>query len=257
MVDFAQNCAVLSISMVNLKAVSNQGVLGLVVARGGSKGVPRKNLRMVAGKPLVAWPVTAGRDSKSLTRLVISTDDNDIAKTAEQFGCEVPFMRPAELAQDHTIVIDVIRHALLTLYPNRDYPEYVVLLQPTSPQVTSLDIDQAVSLARTHRADTVVTVYQHPSIHPNLMYKKDPSGHLVPYTGKAIMTRRQDQEPVFFRTGIVYVAKSSLILERNTIYGDTIVPYEVDASRSLCIDTPEELEEADRYLSRLSGSLVK
>lgn len=238
-------------------SVSNQDVLGLVVARGGSKGVPRKNLRNVAGKPLVAWPIIAGRGAKNLTRLVISTDDAEIADTAKQFGCEVPFLRPIELAQDHTIVIDVIRHALLTLYPAGDYPEYVLLLQPTSPQVTSEDIDQAIDLARKHQADTVVTVYQHPSIHPNLMYRKDSSGHLVPYTGKAVMVRRQDQEAVYFRTGIVYVARSRLILERNTIYGDTIVPYEVDASRSLCIDTPEELEEADRYLSRQTAARSK
>lgn len=227
---------------------STNTFLGLVVARGGSKGIPRKNLMMVAGHPLVAWPILAGNHSKKLSRLVLSTDDAEIAAIGKQYGCEVPFLRPARLAEDTTIVIDVMRHALETLYPAQNYPEYLLLLQPTSPQVTAEDIDHCIDLANQKNPDTVITVYRHPSIHPYSMYSKDDAGFLTPYTGKMPMMRRQDLDPVYFRTGLVYIAKTQLILEKNTIYGSTIIPYEVAPQRSLCIDTLEELAEANRIL---------
>ena len=135
--------------------IGGQSVLGLIPARGGSKGVPGKNLRTVGGKPLIAWTVSAAHRAKTLDRVILSTDDAEIAEVARAYDCDVPFMRPAELATDDAAMLDVVRHAIRSLEETYDY---VVLLQPTSPLRTAGDIDAAVELCHGDQAATCVSV---------------------------------------------------------------------------------------------------
>jgi N-acylneuraminate cytidylyltransferase len=135
--------------------IEGQSVLAVIPARGGSKGVPRKNLRDVAGRPLIAWTIAAARGSSHIDRLVLSSDDEEIMETARRHGCDVPFRRPAELATDEADSMAVVMHAVETLAERYDY---VVLLQPTSPLRASADIDGAIATCLRHMAPSCVTV---------------------------------------------------------------------------------------------------
>ena len=137
-------------------------ILGLITARGGSKGIPGKNIKPLAGKPLIAWTIEAANNSRLLSQVIVSTDDNEIARSAQAWGAEVPFKRPEELAQDQSSHLDVVLHALQWYQlQHRALPEYVMLLQPTSPLRTANDIDAAISLAAQKQADAITVSYTH------------------------------------------------------------------------------------------------
>ena len=136
-------------------------VIGLITARGGSKGIPRKNVVNVAGKPLIAWTITAALGANVLDRVIVSTDDEEIADIAQKWGAEVPFMRPSGLSNDNSPHVDVLIHAINWLQENEDYfPEYLMLLQPTSPLRTIVDIQKSFALAIDRKADCVISVQE-------------------------------------------------------------------------------------------------
>jgi CMP-N,N'-diacetyllegionaminic acid synthase len=212
-------------------------VLGLIPARGGSKGIPGKNLVPLAGKPLLAWTVEAARAARSLTRVVVSTDDDGIAAAA---GVEV-LHRPAELAADETPMLDVIRHAA------EEIPcDLLVLLQPTSPLRRPEHIDESVALLRETGADCVVSVAEVPhQFRPDsLMAVED--GRLVAL-GDA--RRRQDKRPVYARNGPAVLVVRPDRLGDDLYAGDTR-PYVMDSRDSIDVDGPFELELAELLLSR-------
>ena len=155
-------------------------VLGLLTARGGSKGLPRKNVLPIGGKPLLAWSIEAAKGSASVDRVVMSTDDDEIAGISREFGADVPFMRPEHLSRDDSAHFPVVEHAIQWLEKNEGYrPDYILLLQPTSPLRTAGDIDGAVGLAVRHRADAVVSVTElDKSHHPYLAYRLAANGTL-------------------------------------------------------------------------------
>src|SRR5262249_33542953 len=135
---------------------TEMSILGLISARGGSKGLPRKNVLPVAGKPLIAWTIGAALSSRKLSRLLVTTDNQEIAEVARAYGAEVPCLRPAELARDESPVIEAVEHALRWVEKEKgEMPEYVLLLQPTSPLRTTADIDGAIDLACSRNADAV------------------------------------------------------------------------------------------------------
>src|SRR5262249_41195917 len=161
-------------------------------ARGGSKGVPGKNIAPVAGKPLIAWTIEAARAARRLARVIVSTDDSAIAQAARAFGAEVPFLRPVELARHKSSPISDALHALGWLEKERCLPHYLVLLQPTSPLRISEDIDEAIALAHAKNADSVVSVCAAHN-HPLLVKKATPDGTLANYaTTDLAYMRRQD-----------------------------------------------------------------
>jgi CMP-N-acetylneuraminic acid synthetase len=225
------------------------GVLAIVPARGGSKGVPRKNVRPLAGRTLLDRTAQAARDSQRIDRVVLSTDDEEIAEAGRRAGIEVPFMRPADLAADETPMLPVVMHAVAEVARSGWSPEYVVLLQPTSPLRRPSHIQQAVALLVASGADSVVTVVEVPKhLAPDYVMRIE-DGVLRPFLPEgARVTRRQDVRPAYFRDGTVYAFRRATIDRFGSIYGDDCRPLVIDAAESLSIDTPEDWAAAERIL---------
>lgn len=224
-------------------------VLGLITARGGSKGIPNKNIVPVGGKPLVYWVCEKAKRCQSLCRVIISSDSPAILEVARGCGIEVPFERPAGLAGDKAMVSDVILHALEWMRVNRgETYEYVCLFQPTSPFALPSDYDRAVDMAFENKADTVISVYRNERIHPAYtMYNLGPDGRATWYLGGGgvnRMSRRQDIQPVFVRAGSVYVFRAEHLLATKSLYGEAIYAIELPEERVLDINTPLDLKIA-------------
>lgn len=230
--------------------IAGLSVLGLIPARGGSKGVPRKNIREVAGRPLIAWTIAAARGSRYLDRVVTSSDDDEIIDTARRLGCETPFKRPGELARDETPGIDPVLHALDQI-PGFDL---IVLLQPTSPLRTADDIDSCLERLVETGAPCCVSVREAID-HPYWTYRADVDGQLrafVEIPGD-MATRRQDLPRAYALNGAVYVARVPALFESRSFLTSRTVCVEMPAARSLDVDAPEDLQAAERALSRRDG----
>ena len=226
------------------------GVLAIVPARGGSKGVPRKNVAEITkGRTLLHYVADAARQATRVSKVVLSTDDEEIAEVGRNAGLEVPFMRPSELAADDTPMLPVLRHAIDHIAAGGWTPEYVVLLQPTSPCRRSMHIDDALTLLEASRADSVVTVVEVPKhLSPDYVMKIE-DGTLRPFLPEgARVTRRQDVRPAYYRDGTVYAFRRDTIERFGNIYGDRCLPLVIDASESLSIDSPEDWAAAKRIL---------
>ena len=224
-------------------------VLGLVPARAGSKGVPGKNIRLLKGHTLLEYTARAARSSGVIDRVILSTDSPQIAEAGRSAGLDVPFMRPAALAQDETPMLPVVRHALETLDAAGWHADLIVLLQPTSPRRRAEHIRTAVETLRTTRADSVVTVVELPlDTSPDYVMRIE-NGVLRPFLPEgARMTRRQDARRAYRREGTVYAFWRSTLDRFGNIYGDDCRPLVLDPSESLSIDTPADWEEAERAL---------
>ncbi len=221
-------------------------VLGLITARGGSKGLPRKAVADLGGRPLVAWTVDAAMRSRTLTRIVTSTDDLEIADAARHAGSEIPLLRPAHLATDDSAHILTVEHTLDWLHVDRAYsPDYVVLLQPTSPLRSPDDIDAAVTLAVETRADAVCGVCV-ASPHPQRAMTLGADGTLSHFVGLARTAdpRRQDLEPAFAPNGAIFVNRRSALLRDRTFVPPGTRAYVMPPDRSIDVDTPWDLELA-------------
>ena len=224
-------------------------VLAVIPARGGSKGVPRKNIRILGGKPLIAHTILAASGAKLLDRAVVTTDDDEIAEISRHFGAETPFMRPAELAVDETLAEPVIEHALRWLEENENYrPDYVMLLQPTSPLRTSEDIDNSIRIAIENDADGVVSLCV-PKHHPYQVKGLGGRGEIIDFIPvERSITRRQDLPPAYGLTGAVYMVKREIMLEQKTFYTERTFPYIMPIERSVDIDTPWDFALAEMML---------
>lgn len=225
-------------------------VLAIVPARGGSKGVPGKNLRTLAGRTLLDYTALAARDSGVIDRIVLSTDSAAIAEAGMRAGLEVPFMRPSALAQDDTPMLPVIQHAIAALEADGWATEIVVLLQPTSPLRRPSHVRDAVTKLRETKADSVVTVVELPRhLSPDYVMRIE-DGVLRPFLPEgARVTRRQDARPAYARDGTVYACWSATIDKWRDIYGERCQPLILDAADSLSIDSPADWAEAERRLA--------
>lgn len=234
------------------------GVLGLVPARGGSKGVPGKNVRLLAGRTLLEYTARAARGSGVLDRVVLSTDAAAIAAAGREAGLDVPFMRPPDLAADETPMLPVIRHAVQSLADAGWETEIVVLLQPTSPLRKPAHISDAVRLLRETGADSVVSVVELPRhLSPDYVMTIE-AGALRPFLPEgARLTRRQDARPAYARDGTVYAFWRRTLDRFGGIYGDDCRPLRIDAAESLSIDTPADWDEAERRLATSERSQTK
>lgn len=225
-------------------------VLGIVPARSGSKGVPGKNIRPIAGRPLLEYTARAAGESRVIDRLVLSTDSEEIADAGRRAGLEVPFLRPAALAGDDTPMLPVLRHAIDTLAAGGWEPEIVVLLQPTSPLRRPEHIRDAVARLRETGADSVVTVVEVPRhLSPDYVMRID-EGVLRPFLPEgARITRRQDARPAYSREGTVYAFRRATLDRFGNIYGDDCRPLIIDPAESLSIDSPADWDAAERLLA--------
>lgn len=228
-------------------------VLGLIPARGGSKGVPRKNVRPLLGRPLLAYTAEAALGAALLDRVVLTTDDEEIATVGRQLGLDVPFIRPPHLASDTAPMIATVQHAVANLRASDDLYDAVCLLQPTTPARSSAVIDECVEHLDRSGADAVVTLLPVPSEHnPHWVYVRTPSGALTLATGESTpIARRQDLPPAFHREGSVYVTRTAVV-EEGSLYGERVEGVVLDPASSVNIDTVEDWDRAERLLASLS-----
>lgn len=227
--------------------VASAPTLALVVARGGSKSIPRKNLAPLAGKPLLAWTIDAAQRCQTELRLVVSTDDREIAEVARQCGAEVPFMRPAELARDDTPSLDVVLHAVDVLASRGYDADRVLLLQPTSPLRTPDDIDAATRIAGDRDATSVVSVCPSRD-HPWLTKRVTPEGVLEDFFPHKPVVRRQELEPAFALNGAIYLTRTAWLRSHRSFYAQPTYAYVMPAERSLDVDEPWDLHLCELVL---------
>jgi CMP-N-acetylneuraminic acid synthetase len=227
-------------------------VLGLIPARGGSKGIARKNIRPLHGKPLLQYTAEAALAARRLSHVLLSTDDEEIATVGRQCGLDVPFMRPSELAQDSTPTLPVVQHALRWLEARGARFDAVCLLQPTNPLRRAGDIDGCIELFEESGADSVVTVLPVPAeYNPHWVYFQGPDGVLRLSTGdQAPITRRQDLPPAFHREGSVYVTRRDVVMESSSLYGNRTVGYVLTPEGSVNIDDLADWQRAEGMLSQ-------
>ena len=227
-------------------------ILAVITARGGSKGIPGKNIKLLGGKPLLVYSIDAVKKSKLITHAIVSTDDKKIAEVAKKFGGEVPFLRPRKLAEDKTPHVPVMKHAIEFMEKKLGVAfDYAVILQPTSPFRLSEDIDRTLEKLIKSGADSAVTLVDVDNYHP-VKAKKLVGDKVLPYCfPEPEGTRRQDFPPAYRRSGAVYAMKRDLLMKDNRLYGDNIVGHIVPADRSVDIDTPFEWFRAEWMLEDL------
>jgi CMP-N,N'-diacetyllegionaminic acid synthase len=226
--------------------IDGKSVLALIPARGGSKGVPGKNVRPAGGKPLVAWTVEAAKASRYVDRVILSSDDAAIAEAAAKFGCEVPFVRPAELATDKADSMSVVRHALGALPERYDL---LLLLQPTSPLRTAADIDAALEQCLQGETQTCVSVCE-PDKSPYWMMTMPADRTVQPlFQPEQVPARRQDAPPIFALNGAIYSAPTPHLAAGGGFVIKGTIGYVMPKERSLDIDTELDLRLADFLLT--------
>ncbi|MBF0213572.1 MAG: acylneuraminate cytidylyltransferase family protein [Magnetococcales bacterium] len=227
--------------------IQDATVLAVIPARGGSKGVPRKNIRPLAGKPLLAWSIEAALACPEIDRLVLSSEDEEIMAVARQWGCDVPFPRPAELATDDALSLDVAMHLLATLPEPYDF---LVWLQPTSPLRAPEDISRCLRLCMESGAQSAVTVTPAEKS-PHWMYHVEPSGAMRPLlAGDATRTNRQALPPVYQLNGAVYVARIPWMRQAGRMMNERSLACVMPAERSIDIDSERDFHLAEWWLSR-------
>ncbi|NTV37377.1 MAG: acylneuraminate cytidylyltransferase, partial [Anaerolineaceae bacterium] len=239
--------------------VDHPEVLAIIPARGGSKGIPRKNIRSFAGYPLISYSIAAGLQASSVTRVILSTDDEEIAEVGRQCGAETPFLRPSELAQDATLDLPVFQHALQWLAEHEGYhPDVVVQLRPTSPIRPRTLVDDAVNMLLVHPDADSVRGLVPSGQNPHKMWKIDPKTGQM----KALLTvegitepynaPRQILPPVYWQTGHIDAIRPRAIMEMNSMSGRVILPVMVDPGFTVDIDNPSDWTKAE-WLAQYGG----
>lgn len=232
-----------------------KNILALIPARGGSKGIPRKNIMPIAGKPLIAYSILSAQASRHINRIVVSTDDEEIAEVARAWGVKVPFMRPAGLAQDHTPSLPVTQHAVQWLQQHQNWhTDILLLLQPTSPLRQTHHIDQALDYLLQAQADTIVSVVKVPHRYTPYNIMQLEEGKLQDFWQDPLpfdRYRRQNLPTFYARNGPAILAcKTAVLFDQKSFYGNHILPYEMPESASVDIDTPFDAQLVEWLMTR-------
>ncbi len=242
--------------------VTGNEVLAIIPARGGSRGIPRKNIREFVGYPLISYSIAAGLLAEKVSRVIVSTDDQEIAHVAKEFGAEVPFIRPDYLAEDETPDLPVFEHALSWLRMEEGYqPDLVVQLRPTSPIRPTNLVNRAISILSRHpEADSVRGVVL-PGENPYKMWQIGPEGNLEPLLclegiPEPYNAPRQSLPPVFWQTGHIDVIRPRTILEKKSMSGDFILPIKIDPIYTVDIDTLGDWERYERLVKEKNLDMV-
>jgi CMP-N,N'-diacetyllegionaminic acid synthase len=224
-------------------------IIGLITARGGSKAIPRKNIKLLAGRPMIAWTIEAALQSRNLCRVIVSTDDEETVQISRTWGAEVPFIRPSRLAEDDSPHMLTVEHAIQWLEEhNNERPDYLMLLQPTSPLRTTEDIDAASQIAIERNAISVVSVCR-TSHHPYLSKEIMEDGTLADFMPADVAyLRRQDLPPAYVLNGAIYLARRESILDNHTFLPAGVYAYIMPPERSLDVDSPWDSYLADLIL---------
>ena len=219
--------------------LEGKSILAIIPARGGSKGLKKKNIKELCGKPLLCWSIDAGLKSKYIDEIMVTTDDNQIADVAENYGAKVPFIRPKFLARDSTPTYNVIEH-VIGYYKSilKKEFDYIVLLEPTSPLRECVDIDKSIEkLINSKSAHSIVGISKTESQNPSFLVLKNKQSYISGYENSNIeVIRRQNIKNVFFLEGSIYISKTDIYLHKKTFYHDTTLGYEIEKYKSLEID---------------------
>jgi len=227
-------------------------ILGIIPARGGSKGLKRKNILPLGKKPLLQYTFESAKNSKLLTKVILSSEDVEIIEVAKGLGLEVPFKRPDNLSQDTTTSLEVVKHALYYFKEKGELFDAVCLLQPTTPFRESELIDKAIQKFISDSPDSLVSVREVPhEYNPHWIFEEK-EGRLSIATGeKEIISRRQELPKAYFRDGAIYLTKTSMILDQNSLYGKNIGFIDTTDSPYVNIDTPSDWEKAESILNTM------
>ncbi len=218
--------------------INTPRVLGLITARGGSKGLPGKNIKLLCGKPLIAWTIDTALRSQIINDVIVSTDCKNIASIAVQCGAEVPFIRPAEYATDEATSFDAIEHAVSWLSECNRHYDYLVLLEPTSPLRDADDVDSAIREMISKNASSIVSICETTVTHPVFMYYKEESlGKLIPFVkNNSRSLRRQDVDLLYHLEGSIYASKVDTLLAKKGFYHEETIGFEMPKWKSPEID---------------------
>ena len=220
-------------------------ILGIILARAGSKGIKNKNIVKLGNKPLISWTIETAIKSKKITDLVLSTDSKKIATLGKKYSINVPFLRPSKFSKDKTPSVDAIEHTINFLKKRGKTYDYVILLEPTSPFRSHYDIDRSINKILNSSANALVSVSKIDSLNPAFLYKKIKKNLLKPIKKiKLKYLRRQDIDPIFFIEGTIYISKISTLLEKRTFCHYNTIGYEVPKWKSIEIDDILDLELA-------------
>jgi CMP-N-acetylneuraminic acid synthetase len=217
---------------------SSKRILAVIPARGGSKGLPGKNIRPLLGKPLIAWTIEQAKACSLIDELFVSTDSSEIAKTSEDYGVAVPFLRPAELASDTSSSIDVLLHVLDYLEAQRSFFDYVAMLEPTSPLRDEKDLEISIrQVLKTENVDGIISLGEVHTEHPWIVKRLTEDGRVAPFTSDGkIITQRQQCVPAFFPYGVIYMLKVNVLRREKTFYTKNVIPYFIERWQNYEID---------------------
>jgi CMP-N,N'-diacetyllegionaminic acid synthase len=230
--------------------VTEKNILAVIPARGGSKAVPRKNIRDLMGKPLIAHTILEAKRSRLLTHIIVSTDDEDIKTVSLHYGAEVPFLRPRELATDTALAVPTVQHAVsATEALKKMRYDYIVMLQPTAPLRTCEDIDNALKRLIHSEAEGIISVVDVDNWHPMKMKRFEENGMLVDYEPPPVENPpRQILPKVYMVNGAIYATRRDVFMAKGTFKGDKCLGYIMPAERSVNIDTDADFLVAEYYL---------
>jgi CMP-N,N'-diacetyllegionaminic acid synthase len=221
-------------------------LIALITARGGSKEILRKNIKLFSGKPLIFWTINAAKKAKCIDRIIVSTDDQEIAEIAKKYGAEVPFIRPAELAKDETPSIDPVLH-FIDQVPGFDW---LMLLQPTSPLRNNFDIDKIFKFCQDNKASSAVSVSE-VNKHPYWMYERDSSFRLRSFINDPPKnTRRQDLPKIYSLNGALYLAKVDWLVKYRSFIGPDTIGFTMPLERSVDLDIIQDWNWAEYLIKQ-------
>lgn len=231
--------------------IDGKKILAIIPARGGSKGLPGKNIKPLCGKPLLAWSIEQALKSTHLDNIFVSTDSEDIANIGRRYGANIPFLRPSDLAADDSPTSDAIIHALREYEDMGEKYDYVALLQPTSPLRKSNDIDGAIRLlTKNAHADCLVTVGEVHMEHPMIVKKIDEKGFVASYISNIkIIHQRQQANKAYFPYGVILISKVSSFMEDQTFYGDHTIPLIIERWQNYEIDDEFDLMIIEKIMA--------
>jgi N-acylneuraminate cytidylyltransferase len=227
-------------------------ILGLIPARGGSKGIPKKNIKLLGKIPLIEYTLNSAKDSKLLTEIIVSTDDEEIAIAAEISGFKPPFIRPTEFAQDTSTSLEVVQHAIAFFESQHVFFDAVCLLQPTTPFREKGSVDSSIQKFIDSNADCLISVLPIPhEFNPHWAFEENENGLLKIATGEEqIISRRQELPKSYHRDGSIYITKTSVI-KNGSLYGKSIAYVESNAQFHVNIDTMKDWETAERIVNQI------
>ena len=226
--------------------INGKSVLAIIPARGGSKGIPRKNIKLLAGKPLISWTIKEAKKSIYIDKLIITTDSEEIAKIGKVEGADSPFLRPAELSRDNSTGTNVILHTLKWFDKKDVAYDYFIYIQPTSPFRNVIHIDEALNLIVSNdKSDSLVSV-SIPSKHPYWMKKINKNGFLEDFTETdKLYNNRQELPDIFAVNGAIYISKWEIFIKEHSFFNRKCLPFIMDSHSSIDLDTMDDWKYAE------------